>query len=424
MIRYLCLCFSFPLILSAQQLVDGVAAIVGEKIILKSDVLQFAQMNALRSGINFTTNPELASRFQELALESLVIQNILLDRAKVDSLDEVSDEEVDQALEQQIDAMISQIGSESQFEEVMGQSLRDFKGDHWYDIRDQIIAERYRGERIKALEVTRDEVEDFYTTYKDSLPAVDSRYELSQIILAIKPGEEARSRAYKEISSILDSLRDGAVFEELARTHSNDPSSKERGGDLGFVRRGELVQQFEEVAFSLEIGQMSDIVETEFGYHIIQLLDKQGERINVRHILITVTPTDIDREAVLSRIRDYFFLLDESPAHFDSVLNLLSMEDNPPPDLGYVGWIELGLLPDERFISALFGTKPDDITPPFETQDGFHILKVLDYKEGGIPTLEEYYPQIAALALRNKQSTYLENWLKRIRNDVFIKTLY
>lgn len=423
MIRSLFVCLTLPLALTGQQLVDGVAAIVGENVILKSEVLQFAQMNALRGGINFQTNPDLIDRFQMQALESLVIQNILLDRAKVDSLDVVTDEEVDRMLEQQMDALLIQIGSESQFEEVMGQGLRDFERDHWYDVRDQIIAERYRNEKIKSIEVTRDEVNDFYVTYKDSLPAVDSRYELSQIILPIRPGEDAKKQAYEDISDIMEMLQNGASFENLAKTYSQDPSSREQGGDLGYLRRGELVQQFEEVAFGLDNGQISNIVETVFGYHIIQLMDKQGERINVRHILITIEPTEGDREAILTKIKDLYFLLEDSPALFDTVLEDLSIEENSPQDLGYVGWIELGRLPDERFITALFGTKPGEITPPFETEQGFHILKVINYKEGGIPTLEEYYPQIEALALRNKQSAYLESWLKRIRNDVFIKTL-
>lgn len=406
------------------QLVDGIAAIVGENVILKSDVVQLAQINALQSRVDIYSHPDLISQFQEPAFEALVMQKILLDRAKVDSMDIIPDEDVDLALDQQIEAILAQVGSESRFEEVIGQNLRGFRTDHWYDLRDQIIAERYQADKIQSVKITRDEVNEFYYTYKDSLPPIDKQYELSQIILPARPGKAAYKQAYDKISDVLLRLSQGHSFPELAREYSDDPASKSLGGDLGFVRRGEFVQQYEEVAFSMQEGQTSEIVETEFGYHIIQLLEKQGERIHTRHILVTAKPTDEDRDKALDKIRDYYFLLTESPALFDSLVQSLSNEDNSHLDLGYIGWIEYTQLPHEAYRSALFGTSAGDITPPFKTQEGFHILKVISLKEGGIPTLEEYYPQIEAMALRQKQAKYMNQWLESVRKEVFIKALY
>lgn len=423
MIRSLVVALMLPLAMTAQLPVDGIAAIVGDKIILKSDVYQLAQMNALRGRVDLSARPELLSRYYETAFDALVMQNILLARAKVDSMDIIPDEEVDQALDQQIEMMLTQAGSQSRFEETIGQSLRDFRKEHWYNLRDQIIAERYQAEKISAVRISRDEVEEFYYAYKDSIPPVDTRSELSQIILPVRPGALAKELAYKEISNIQERLARGESFADLARQFSDDPASKERGGNLGLIRRGELVQDFEEVAFSLENGETSDVVETEFGYHIIQSIDKQGERVNVRHILITVEPNEADREATLERVRGYYFFLIENPALFDSLVNVLSNDNNPPHDLGYIGWIENNQLPQDAYRSAIFGTKPGDITPPFETQEGFHILKILDQKEGGNPTLGEYYPQIESLALRNKQARHLDKWLETIQKVVFIKKL-
>lgn len=424
MTKWLFIIFVLPFTALAQELVDGIAAIVGDNIILKSDVLQLAQINALQNRSDIFSQPDMLVQFQDIAFDALLMQKILLDQAKVDSMDVIPQEDVDLALEQQIENILSQVGSESRFEEMIGQSVRDFRLDHWDDIRDQLIAERYQAEKIQSINVTRDEVEEFYYTYKDSLPPIDDRYELSQIILPIRPGEPAYKEAYEQIFSIHQRLLNGDSFAELAREFSDDAASKDLGGDLGFVRRGELVRQYEEVAFGMSEGQISNIVESIFGYHIIQLLEKQGERIHSRHILITAKPTDTDRDKVLDTIRDYYFLLSENPSLFDSLVQTLSIDDELNPDLGYIGWIEYSQLPHEAFLSALFGVRPGDITPPFETAQGFHILKVISFKEGGTPNLEEYYPQISFMALRQKQVKYMDLFLINSRKEVFIKSLY
>lgn len=424
MTKWLFIVFILPSIALAQELVDGIAAIVGDNIILKSDVLQLAQINALQNRVDLFSQPDILVQFQDNALNALLMQNILLDRAKVDSMDVIPPEDIDLSLEQQIENILAQVGSESRFKEVIGQSVRDFRSDHWDDIRDQIIAERYQAEKIQSISVTRDEVEEFYYTYKDSLPPIDDRYELSQIILPIRPGESAYKESYEKISLIHQRLLDGDSFAELAREFSDDPASKDLGGDLGFVRRGELVREYEEVAFGMSEGQISDIVESIFGYHIIQLLEKQGERIRSRHILITAKPADKDRDKVLDTIRDCYFRLSEDPSLFDSLLQTLSVDDKSNLDLGYIGWIEYSQLPHEAYRSALFGARPGDITPPFETSQGFHILKVISFKDGGTPTLEEYYPQLSLMALRQKQVKYMDLFIKNASKEVFIKTLY
>ncbi len=424
MTKWFFIVFIIPLALSAQELVDGIAAIVGDNIILKSDILQLAQINALQNRVDIYSNPELILRFEDIAFDALLMQNILLDRARIDSMDVIPEEDVDLALERQIENILSQVGSESRFEEVMGQDLRDFRLDHWDDIRKQIIAELYQAEMIKSISVTRDEVEEFYSVYQDSLPPIDNRYELSQIILPVRSGESAKKEAYKLISFVHQRLLSGESFSDLAREYSDDPASKDLGGDLGFVRRGEFVRPYEEVAFSMTEGQISDIVESIFGYHIIQLLGKQGERIHTRHILVAAQSTDADRDKALNIIKDYYFLLSENPSLFDSLVQKLSINDNLSLDLGHIGWIEYSNLPHEAYRSALFGTKSGDITPPFETNQGFHILIVLNFKEGGTPNLEEYYPQISVMALRQKQVKHMNLFLENARKDLFIKILY
>jgi len=413
-----------PFSLFGQGILDGIAAIVGGKIILKSEVIQLAQMSALQRGVDLVSDPQSFAVYQEDALNALVAQKILVARAQVDSLDDIPSDEVDQAVDNQVQTIIAQVGSEDRFKELTNQSIREFKSERWYDIRDQLVADRYRAQKMSMITVSRDEVIEFFNTYKDSIPPMESSFELAQIIIPVLPGDKSHAEALARITRVKEELADGKDFAQLALEYSDDTASKIRGGALGFVRRGELVPEFEETAFRLQEGEISNIVKTVFGYHIIQLIEKQGERINARHILINVQPTELDRDNSLKQVREHYFLLEKNPALFDSLADISSKAVNQQQkqEVGYIGWLTLSQLPSDVFRSALFGAKAGTITPPFEMPAGFHILRVLSFREGGNPTLEAFYPQIAAMALQHKQSQYFNDWLDGIRNEVFVKT--
>lgn len=409
--------------LSGQDALDGIAAMVGEKIILKSDVLQLANMAAIQRGINLLQNPAALEAYQGQALQSLVTQSILVAQAKIDSLDEIPSDQVDKALEEQIQSILAQVGSEENFVAAVGQSLREFRRDRWETVRDQLIAERYQQEKFSRVTISRPEVESFFHAYKDSIPAVDTRVELSQITYPIRAGSEALDSALSLITDLRQQIMSGADFSTLAIEHSTDPVSAARGGELGFVRRGDLVPEFEQTAFNLEEGEISDIVVTVFGFHIMELIARQGEKINVRHILISATADSRDRDRVLEEVRNAYFKLVEEPEIFDSLALKASASSKGTPKSPYLGWIELTRLPSDAYRSAVFGAHAGDITPPFETEEGFHLLKIIDIKAGGPPNLANYYPQIEKLALQQKQFQYLEGYLERVRNRLFIKIL-
>ncbi|MCH8328130.1 MAG: peptidylprolyl isomerase, partial [Candidatus Marinimicrobia bacterium] len=392
--------------LSGQQVVDGVAAIVGERIILKSDVLQLANMAAIRNRVNLLEQPGAMELYQSQALETMITQFILVAQAKIDSLDDIDPGQVDQALDQQMDQILAQVGTEENFFNAVGQTVRDFRREKWDTIRDQLIADKFRSEKIKQVTISRPEVRAFFEAYKDSLPDIETRAEISQLALIIEPGPESRESALAVINDLHAQILGGADFSTLASSHSQDPGSAVRGGELGFVLRNDLVPAFEKAAFALATDEISSVVESKFGYHIIQAIAKQGEKINVRHILIIAKPSAQDRQMALEKVRDLYFLLQEEPALFDSLALGLAASGGtkdaaPSP---YVGWVELSSLPSEAYRSALFGAKPGDITPPFETPEGFHILKIHDIKDGGPASLEEYYPQIERIALQKKQA--------------------
>ena len=208
-----------PLLSAAQddsQVLDGIAAMVGDKIILRSDVLQLANMVALQNRIDIMQNPAARQVFESRALESLITQNILIARAKIDSLDDISADRVDQALEEQMDNIMAQVGTEENFLAVVGQTVRDFRRERWDVVRDQLVAEQYQNDRIGKVTITRPEVVAFFESYRDSLPRIDTRVEVSQITVPIVAGAAAQGAARTLANDVRGRVLAGESFVDLA----------------------------------------------------------------------------------------------------------------------------------------------------------------------------------------------------------------
>ena len=268
----------------AQSQVDGVVAIVGENVILQSEVYQNAQLLAMQDNVDISKTPYLLNSYVDQSLDALIQQYVIFEYAKDDTLVSISEEDVNTALDQQISSMVSRAGSENALEEALGQSVRAFRKDYYQDLYKLMLIDRYKGNFLYDIKISRDEVDHFYETYHDSLPVSEPVKKFSVIEVPIVPGKKASDEALGIISAIADSIASGADFASMAMKYSQDGSASS-GGDLGWFHRGSLVKEFEEVAFSLSNNEVSGPVRTEYGYHLIQLLDKQGEKIHARHIL-------------------------------------------------------------------------------------------------------------------------------------------
>ena len=168
------------------QYIDGVAAVVEDHLILKSDLAQMVNMSAMQSRINPNTDPEKFIKLQENVLKNMIDQKILLRMAELDSV-LIDEKEVDKSLEQQVQMLISQAGSKKKTEEALGQSLNDFKREFWFDMRDRLVSEKYQQELIGSVSVARPDVISFYKTFKDGLPSVPLRTKVSHILIPIEP---------------------------------------------------------------------------------------------------------------------------------------------------------------------------------------------------------------------------------------------
>ncbi|RKY80815.1 parvulin peptidyl-prolyl isomerase [candidate division KSB1 bacterium] len=403
----------------SQQLLDGIAAIVGDEIILESEVAQYAATLALQMKLDIQNEPQKFNELQKNSLQNLIVQKILLTKAREDTI-VVEDSQVEQVLEQQINQWIQQIGSERKVEEYFGSSMNKIKRRVRKEIREHLMVEKLQQQKLQEVKITRQEVEQFYQTNRDSLPELKESVEISHILLQVTPGAESKQQAREKIAGILERLRSGEDFAELARQYSEDPGSAAKGGELGFIQRGDFVKDFEEKAFALQPGQISDIVETQFGFHIIQMLERRGEKINVRHILIRTRPTKADEERTLKlllAIRDSCL----AGADFAEMAKRYSNDETTADKGGYLGWFEVEKLQLPEFKSVVKELKIGEISQPFRTRFGYHIVKLLNRREGGKLSLQRDWEQIEQWALMDKRSRAMQKWVEELKKNLYIE---
>ncbi|MCH8304063.1 MAG: peptidylprolyl isomerase [Candidatus Marinimicrobia bacterium] len=412
----------FSLVISSSslksQIVDGIAAIVGDEIILKSEVDQFAQTQALRMRIDPSRNPNRYQSIWRKTLETMIDQKILLDRAELDSI-EVSEKEVEQALNEQIDGIIERVGSREKAEEILGYPISKLRRNYREEIRKQRLVEKIQQQKFNDITVGRREVEEFFSQYADSLPEINPGVKISHILIEIKAGSNADSLALNKIDSILTTIKSGEDFSELASLYSDDTNSALNGGELGFMKRGTLVPEFEEAAYSLSPGDISEIVRTEFGYHIIKLIERRGERINVKHILIMPKTGKYDEDKVVILLKDLRARI-ISGESFEDVAGEYSDDPEVAINNGNLGWYDLTSLSIPQFAEVLDTLKVGNISKPIKTDYGYHIIKSIDIREGGKLTLEDNWYELESIVIRNKRLQVYDEWLDSIRDEVYI----
>ncbi|HJL58706.1 MAG TPA: peptidylprolyl isomerase, partial [Alphaproteobacteria bacterium] len=403
----------------ASVFVDGVAAIVGEHIVLKSDVAQLVNIAAVQQRLNPSTDMEKLLILQQNTVRSIIDQKIMLEMAAVDSI-VVEDKEVDMALDQQIEMFVSQSGSEERAEEMLGQSLKSFRREFWYEMRDRLTTERYQQALINKINVNRDDVESFFITYKDSLPLFPSLIKTRHLLIPVVAGEESSNDVYEALVEIKKQILDGGSFEELAKLHSQDPGSRQNGGSLGYVRRGSLVPEFESVAFSQNVGVVSDIIKTQFGYHVVETEEKLGDKIKVRHILLIPKISEEDE----SKAYRFALTLKDSAsslADFKRLVFSHSTDKQTREIGGDLGWINPNNSPLPELSQVFSLLEIGSCSLPVRTEQGYHLFWIDSFREGGKPSLSTHWPEIENMALNYKRSQWYEGWISKARERFFIQ---
>lgn len=397
------------------QVLDRIVAVVGNEMILESELNAQVQFFVFNNRIDPKT-PGL----KEQVLQSMINEKLIVAKAIEDSVT-VTDDEVSQQLEAVIQQRVQQVGSESKLEELYGMPMSRIKREFRDEMRKNLLAQKLQQQKFGNAQIGRLEVEEFYDTYKDSLGQVPEEVELARIFIRPKFDSSAVMVARQKLEALQDSLKAGVEFAELAKRHSEDPGSAAQGGDLGFVRRGQFVKEFETAVFSLKEGETSDIVETQFGLHLIQLLERRGEAVHARHILIRISRTESSDQATIDLL-DSLRQKALAGESFAELAKKYSEDDQTASIGGALGTFELEQL-DKNLYAAVQPLQAGDISKPvrveYGTSYGYQIVFVKKRTPAHEPTLEHDYHRIETVALNYKRNKDYTAWLDDLKKSIY-----
>ncbi len=406
------------------KLIDKIAGIVGDNIILLSDVeIQYQQMLA--------QDPTLSADVKCQLLDQLMAQKMYLTQAMVDSI-EITEEEVETELDRRLRYFMQLIGSKEKLEEYYGKSILEIKDEFREEIREQLLSQSMESRVFKDLKVTPAEVRTFFNEIpEDSLPYFNAEVEVGQIVVFPEVAREQRKLALEKIEDLRKRVIEGEDFETLALIYSEDPGSAAEGGDVGFIERGETAAEFEAAAFNLEKDEVSEVVETIFGFHVLQLIERKGERAHIRHILVKPQITSYDLEFSADLLDSVRALIIAKTTTFGQAAEKFSEDESSKNNGGILtnpetggGSFELDQLERSLFLTV---EKMDvgEVSQPmlFKTpteENAYRIVYLQSRTEPHKASLEEDYNKIQAAALASKQAKALKVWFSKKSQNTYI----
>lgn len=404
-------------------MLDRVVAVVGEFVILQSDIESLNLQNKAQ-GINLPGDEKCA------ILENFLGEKLLINQAKIDSI-EISESSVEMELDNRLSYFISMIGSPEALEEYFGKTILEIKEDMRTAVRDATITRQMQSTITGEVTVTPSEIREYYNNLsRDSIPYIDSKVELSQIT-RYPPADEA---AIFEVKQTLLDLRrrilDGEKFTTLAVLYSEGPSASQ-GGEIGFMGKGELDSEYAKAAYSLKAGGVSTIVESSFGFHIIQLIERRDERVNTRHILMKpkVRPEAI--RATTRKLDSIATLVRTDSVEFDLAARIFSQDVNTAVNGGIMvnpatqtTSFTMDELQPAEFI-ALRDLKVGEITEAFKSEDenGKEVYKIIRLRNRSSPhraNLKEDYIILQEMALAKKKEEVFQNWIDEKIGETYV----
>ena len=403
-----------------QPVVDKVIAVVADEIVLRSD-LEAASIQYASSGQPIDDNTEC------VIFEDLLFKKLLLNQAALDSL-QISEDQINGEITRRIQYFVQQIGSEEKLEEFYGKSIVEIKEEFHDLIKDQMLTQQMQGSITSGVDISPKEVKVFFNDIpKDSLPFVNSEVVVEHIVIdpVISDAEKSASRA--KIESIRERILNGEDFGTLAFLYSQDPGSAKKNGELGFMERNQLVKEFAAVAFTIQPGQVSEVVETEFGFHILQLVERRGQQANIRHILIKPDVNQMDlitSKNKLDSIRKQILQVDSikfevmAAKHSDDKSTRMNGGKMINPQTGSTTFeIDEVSKVDPSLFFILDKMKPGEISKPviYQKYDGsqsYRIVKLVSVTEAHRANLEDDYLKIQGAAKAEKEKQALDDWIQ------------
>ncbi len=408
----------------SQKVIDKIVATVGDNEILYSDV-QNQYMQYLMQG--YTSNGDVI-RCQ--IFEEILFAKLLLTQAQLDSV-EISDEMVENELDKRLNYFISQIGSKEKLESYYNKSILDIKSDIRSTIREQMLSEQIKSKITGGVKITPSEVRAFFNDIpKDSVPLINSEYKYSQIVVMPEVLPEEKAYARQKLEGIRARIVAGESFSSLARMYSEDPGSAVKGGELGDFGRGAMAPEFEAAAFALDPGEISEIIETEYGFHIIQLIQRKGDYVNARHILIMTKVSPTSMELAKKELDSVYALIEQGNITFAEAALRYSVDDSKysggtalNPRTG--GAVFTAESIDKDLFFKLEKMNIGEILPAaaYQRERGKYAFRIVRLDKRTKPhkaNLEVDYDKIQVMALEDKKSKAIGKWITDKANKTYI----
>ncbi len=411
---------------SQDKVVDQIVAVVGGNIILKSDI---EQMYIDQQARGMTSDGDIKCEI----LEEYLIDKLLIAEAELDTNIQVTDSQINQQMDGQLQMYVAHFGSEKAVENFYGKPITDIKSEMQGAIKNQLLSSQMKQTIIRDVTATPSEVRHYYRSLsEEEIPVIPTQYEYAQITIKPEIALEEENRVKQELRKLKDRIENGSSFAAMAVIYSEGPSAKD-GGELGYLGRAQLDPAYAAAAFNLKGDRVSNVVESEFGYHIIQLIDKKGDKINTRHILMRPKASAEAREQAHERLDSLATLIRKEKIGFEQAAMRFSSDESSrnnggvainPSTMSSKFTVEQ-LEPDVS--KELAKLKIGEISEPFQTIDQeskqtvFKIIKLADKIEGHQANLQNDYQLLAEQFLMKKQEKVLEEWVNSKQSNTYIR---
>jgi len=398
----------------AGEVVERIAAVVGNKAILASEVANQLQMVLMQAGPNAQLDPKQVAHD---LLEQMVNDELILSAARDDTTITATPDEIQSALDEHMASLISRFPSEDAFIEQLsreGWTKRSYEKRLRSQIKDQVLKQKIIGKKLSNVTVSRQEVEQFYKKNADSLPEVPTTLRLAHILVAF----EVSDKTADSVKQLAEQARAMAVDKKMKFADVAQQFPGAVGGRIGYVRRNELVPEFARAAFALQPGSISGPVRTEYGWHIIKSYNRTDDSVDVSQMLFPLQPAAADSARARVLI-DSLYQAIEDGADFREVAKEYSDDDATRATGGEMEATSMDNLRPE-FQEALSQIKPGDIAPPVVSALGFHILKLIDRTPGHRLTLDNDYDIVKKLAVQEKTAELVQDWVNELKDKVYV----
>lgn len=416
----------------ADNVIDEIVWVVGDDAILRSDI-ETQRLYMQNEGQRFDGDPYC------IIPEQMAIQKLYLNQAKIDSID-VNENQVIQSVDQWMNFAVNQIGSREKLEEYFGKKYSQIKDERKEMVREQQIVQQMQHKLIGEIKLTPSEVRKYYNELsKDSLPNIPTTVEVQIVTMEPKIPFEETDAIKARLRDFTEQINTGRMeFSTLARLYSEDPESAKRGGELGFLPKGGLLPEFANVAFNLnDPKRVSQIVQTEYGYHIIQLIEKRGDRINCRHILLKPKVSDKELREATAKMDSLYADLQAGKFSFEEAATFVSFDKDTRNNKGLMvnqnyesnnsgtPKFEMQELPPE-IGKVVYTMQVGDISKPFtmltsKQREVVAIVKLKARTEGHKANLTDDFQALKAIVESRKREELLNNWIAKKQKTTYVR---